>query len=185
MKPVFFADQYKFRKWLEKNHKTEKELIAGYYKTDTGKPSMSWSESVDQALCFGWIDGIRRKLDEESYCIRFTPRRPDSNWSALNISKVEKMKEAGLMTAAGLELYEKRKDKNSEKYSYENLPATLTPEMEKTFRKNKAAWEFFQKAAPSYKRVHIYWVNEAKQEATKLNRLKKLIEASEKGEKLF
>jgi uncharacterized protein YdeI (YjbR/CyaY-like superfamily) len=185
MKTVFFADQYEFRKWLEKNHKKEQELIAGYYKRETGKPSMTWSESVDQALCFGWIDGIRRKIDEESYCIRFTPRRPGSNWSKLNISKVEEMKKAGLMTQAGLELYNNRKETSGERYSYENLPSELPPELEKTFRKNKKAWDFFEKQAPSYRKVRIYWIMSSKQEQTRLNRFNKLIEASEAGNRLF
>ena len=185
MKTKFFSDQYEFRKWLEKNHRTENELIVGYYKRETGKPSMTWPESVDQALCFGWIDGIRRKLDAESYCIRFTPRRPGSNWSKLNISKVEEMKKAGLMTQAGLELYNNRKDSSGERYSYENLSAELPPELEKTFRKNRKAWAFFQKQAPSYRKVRIYWIMSSKQEQTRLNRLNKLIEASAAGNRIF
>lgn len=185
MQPHFFKNTGEFRKWLEKNHTTEKELIVGYYRKETGKPSMTWSESVDQALCFGWIDGIRRKLDNESFSIRFTPRRPDSNWSRVNINKVEELQKAGLMTPEGMELFNKRKDKSGERYSYENQPAQFPPEMEKLFRKNKAAWGFFEKQPPSYKKVRIYWVISAKQEETKLNRLNKLIVASEKGERLF
>src|SRR3989339_834768 len=140
MEPLFFHGSKEFRKWLEKNHETEKELIVGYYKKETGKPSMIWSESVDQALCFGWIDGIRRSIDTESFCIRFTPRRSGSNWSKVNIKKVEELQEAGLMTPAGLELFNNRKDKSGDSYSYENLPASLSPEMDKLFRKNKSAW---------------------------------------------
>ncbi|MBK9392148.1 MAG: YdeI/OmpD-associated family protein [Bacteroidetes bacterium] len=185
MTPFFFNGQKEFRKWLEKNHKTEKELIVGYYKKETGKPSMTWSESVDQALCFGWIDGIRRKVDEESFCIRFTPRRPGSNWSRVNINKVEELQKSGLMTPAGLQLFNNRKDTSGDSYSYENRPAEFSPEMEKLFRKNKTAWGYFEKQAPSYRKVRIYWILSAKQEETKLNRLKKLIASSEKGERLF
>jgi uncharacterized protein YdeI (YjbR/CyaY-like superfamily) len=185
MKPVFFQSQKEFREWLKKHHSTEEELIAGYYKRKTGKPSMTWSESVDQAICFGWIDGVRRNIDEDTYCIRFTPRRTGSNWSKINIRKVEELQKAGLMTPAGLEIFDKRKDKTGDRYSYENLPGSLSPEMERIFRKNKAAWTFFEKQPPSYKRVRIYWINSAKQEETKLNRLKKIITFSEQGKRLF
>jgi len=185
VQPHFFKNTGEFRKWLEKNHMTEKELIIGYFKKDTGKPSITWSESVDQALCFGWIDGIRRKVDEESFSIRFTPRRRDSNWSRVNINKVEELQKAGLMTPAGIELFNKRKDNFGEQYSYENRPAEFPPYLEKQFKKYKAAWEFFQKQAPSYRKVRIYWIVSAKQEETKLNRLNKLIASSERGERLF
>jgi uncharacterized protein YdeI (YjbR/CyaY-like superfamily) len=185
MIPIFFSGQKEFREWLEKNHSTEKELIVGYFKKDTGKPSMTWSESVDQALCFGWIDGIRRKIDDERFTIRFTPRRPGSNWSRVNIDKVEELQKEGLMTPSGMELFNKRKDKSGERYSYENQPAKFPPEMEKQFRKNKDAWSFFEKQPPSYRKVRIYWIISAKQEETKLNRLNKLIASSEKGERLF
>lgn len=185
MEPLFFPGQKEFREWLKKNHSTEKELIVGYYKRETGKPSMTWSESVDQALCFGWIDGIRRNIDHESFCIRFTPRRPGSNWSRINIRKVEELQNAGLMTRAGFELFNNRKDKEGDSYSYENLPANLSTEMEKLFRKNKIAWSFFEKQPPSYRKVRIYWINSAKQPETKLNRLNKLIDSSEQGKRLF
>jgi uncharacterized protein YdeI (YjbR/CyaY-like superfamily) len=108
--PIFFRDQKEFRKWLEKNHKTSTELLVGFYKVNSGKPNMTWSQSVDEALCFGWIDGIRRSIDKESYCIRFTPRKPTSNWSNVNIKKVEELKRKGLMTKSGLDAYKKRKD---------------------------------------------------------------------------
>ena len=185
MKPIFFKGQNEFRKWLDKNHLIEKELIVGFYKKETGKPTMTWSESVDQALCFGWIDGIRRKVDEERYCIRFTPRRPGSDWSSLNIRKVEELRNAGLMTADGLEVFNNRKEKKGDNYSYENLPSSLPASLDKMFRQNKKAWEFFEKQAPSYKKVRIYWINSARQEDTKLNRLKKLIAASKESKRLF
>src|SRR5512137_530039 len=145
LKPVFFADQSELRKWFEKNRDKQAELIVGYYKKGTGKPSITWSESVDQAICFGWIDGIRRSIDEESYCIRFTPRNPKSIWSAVNIDKVEKLMKIGLMHQEGLDLFQKRKIVGSETYSYENKPLKLIPEFEQKFKENRKAWEFFSK----------------------------------------
>lgn len=111
--PTFFKDQYAFRQWLEENHQDAEELYVGFYKKGTGKENVTWSESVDQALCFGWIDGVRHKIDEERYCIRFTPRRIESNWSAVNLRKIEKLKKAGLMHQAGLDIFEKRKEDSS------------------------------------------------------------------------
>ena len=129
MTPVFFSNQNEFRRWLEENHTTKTELVVGYYKVWTGRPTMSWSQSVDQALCFGWIDGIRKSIDEKSYCIRFTPRKPTSVWSNINIKKVEELTEKGLMTEAGLQAYSKRKDTKSGIYSFENDPAILPDEI--------------------------------------------------------
>lgn len=183
--PLFFETTADFRNWLEENHRTETELLVGYYKVGTKKPSMTWSESVDEAICFGWIDGVRKSIDEDSYCIRFTPRNPKSNWSAVNIKKVEEMILQGKMTDAGLAAFEKRKEDRSAIYSYENQPEGLTPEMESRFRNNKVAWEFFGKQPPSYRKPRIYWVMSAKQEATQLSRLEKLIEASAEGKRLF
>ncbi|HEX2395089.1 MAG TPA: hypothetical protein VHI78_07065, partial [Bacteroidales bacterium] len=125
MAPLFFKNAGEFRKWLEGNYKTEKEVIVGFYKTKTGKPSMTWSESVDQALCFGWIDGIRRSIDEESYCIRFTPRNPNSIWSSINIKKIEYLTMKGLMKPEGIEVFKKRKQEKSGIYSFENRPKHL------------------------------------------------------------
>ena len=122
MKPVFFPTQLDFRKWLDKNHKKETELLVGYYKVDSGKLSLTWSESVDQAICFGWIDGIRRSIDRESYSIRFTPRKPKSIWSAINIKKVEDLTKLGLMKPKGIAAFNKREESNSKIYSYETKP---------------------------------------------------------------
>src|SRR5262245_51313572 len=119
MEPTFFPTPADFRAWLEANHETQRELLVGFYKTSTGKPSITWPESVDQALCFGWIDGIRKRIDDESYSIRFTPRKPDSNWSAVNIAKVKELTEQGLMRAAGIKVFENRKEEKSGVYSYE------------------------------------------------------------------
>lgn len=185
MTPVFFRNSAEFRKWLEENHQTETELFVGYYKVGTKKPSMNWSESVDEALCFGWIDGVRKSLDQESYCNRFTPRNPKSNWSAINIKKVEELIQLGKMAPAGLSAYEKRADARSAVYSYENRPEKLTLELETRFIKNKIAWDFFGKQPPSYRKTIIYWVMSAKQEVTRISRLDKLINASAEGERVF
>ncbi|MBP1663634.1 MAG: bacteriocin-protection protein [Bacteroidetes bacterium] len=186
MKPVFFSDQYRFRQWLEEHHASEKELIVGYYKVGTGKPSMTWSESVDQAICFGWIDGIRKTVDAESYCIRFTPRKATSNWSKVNIEKAENMIKFGLMHRSGLEIYNRRKIENSGIYSYENEEPRLTPEYEKKFRENVDAWDYFSnQTPPSYRKTVIRWVMFAKQEATRIARLGKLITASELQKRMY
>lgn len=185
MSPIFFPNQSDFRAWLEKNHTTEKELLVGYYKVDSGKPSMTWSESVDQALCFGWIDGVRRSIDKESYCIRFTPRKLTSIWSNINIKKMEELIKAGLMKPAGLAIFEKRKDHKSSYYSYENKEGVLPEEYVKKFKENPKAWEFFMKQSPSYRRIIAYRIESAKQESTRLSRLKAAIDASEQEKRLF
>jgi uncharacterized protein YdeI (YjbR/CyaY-like superfamily) len=185
MAPVFFKNQTEFRKWLEANHKTESELWVGYYKVETGKPSLTWSQSVDQALCFGWIDGIRKSIDHESYCIRFTPRKPGSNWSAVNIAKVEELTRQGLMHPEGLEAFSRRMESRSGIYSFENKIKDLPEDFVTIFRKNKTAWEFYSSQPASYRRTITHWVLSAKQEATKLGRLNKLISGSEKQARLF
>lgn len=185
MKPLFFNDQLAFRKWLEENYATEKELIVGFYKIITGKPCMTWSESVDQALCFGWIDGIRKSIDNESYCIRFTPRKPSSNWSTVNVQKMENLINNGQMTPAGIEAYKYRKESKSGVYSFENEEKQLSAEMEMKFKANNTAWEYFIKQAPSYRKTIIHWILSAKQEKTTLTRLEKLISLSEKHQRIF
>lgn len=184
MKARFFATQTEFRKWLEKYHKKESELIVGYYKVNSGKPSMTWSQSVDQALCFGWIDGVRRSIDEESYCIRFTPRRSTSIWSSINIKKVKELSKAGLMTPEGQKAFNLRKEDKSNIYSHEKEAVLLENKYEKTFKKNKLAWAFFSKQAPSYKKVITHWIMNAKQEKTRLSRLEKTIKASEEQKRV-
>ncbi|HLN20941.1 MAG TPA: YdeI/OmpD-associated family protein [Bacteroidales bacterium] len=180
---IYFKDQLEFRKWLEENHESENEIIVGFYKKHTGKPSMTWSESVDQALCFAWIDGIRKSIDDESYTIRFTPRRPSGNWSNVNIRKVEELKKKGLMTKAGLDAYNNRKQTGV--YSYENEPEKLGDDLLAMLRMNKKAFGFYEKLPPSYRKTSSRWIMSAKQEATKINRMKKLIEACENGKRLF
>jgi uncharacterized protein YdeI (YjbR/CyaY-like superfamily) len=184
MKPTFFENTQDFHRWLEANSEKESELLVGYYKVSTGKPSMSWSESVDQALCFGWIDGVRRSIDEASYCIRFTPRKPNSNWSAVNIKKVEELISSGQMTPAGLKLFGQRKESKSEVYSYENRTEAFPPEIEARFRQNEKAWEFFIKQAPSYRKTVIYWIMSAKQEATFEKRFAQLVSECVEGKRL-
>ena len=181
---TYFATQQDFRNWLEKNYDKETELLVGFYKVNSGKPSLTWPQSVDQALCFGWIDGIRKSVDSESYCIRFTPRKPKSTWSAINIRKVEEMNKLGLMFPAGLVAFGKRNELKSAVYSYENRPEKLTTEYESVFKTHPKAWEFFQSQPPSYQRTAIYWMMSAKQEPTRQKRLSELIADSENGLKI-
>ena len=176
--PIFFKNQNEFREWLMHNHALETELWVGYYKKGTGKPSMTWSESVDQALCFGWIDGVRRSIDREGYCIRFTPRKPTSTWSAINIRKVKELTKQGLMRPAGIAAFEKRKEQKSRVYTYENRPHEFPTPLKKRFRANKDAWAFFSQQSPSYRRMIVYWVVSAKKKDTQLSRLAKAIDAS-------
>lgn len=184
MAATFFEIQEKFREWLEKNHATEKELLVGFYKVGSKKPTISWSESVDQALCFGWIDGVRKSIDEESYSIRFTPRKSTSIWSAINIKKVEDLTKAGLMKAAGQKAFELRKEDRSAIYSHEKETAILDPAYEKQFKAHPKAWEFFNNQAPSYKKVMLHWIMSAKQEKTRISRLEKTIKESELGKRI-
>ena len=184
MKPIFFTSPKEFRKWLVKHHRSETELYVGFYKKHTGKPSMTWSESVDQALCFGWIDGIRKGIDEESYCNRFTPRKAKSNWSAVNIRKIEELTKLGLMQPAGLAAFSLREEKRSEIYTYERKAHELSPEFLKKFKANKKAWTYFQEMAPWYKKHAIDWVMRAVREETSLRRLTTLIKDSEEGRKI-
>jgi uncharacterized protein YdeI (YjbR/CyaY-like superfamily) len=183
--PKFFKTQNDFREWLEKNHDRKDELLVGFHKVNSGKPSMTWSESVDQALCFGWIDGVRKRIDDMSYTIRFTPRRTSSVWSSINIKKVEKLQERGLMREAGLAAFGNRDEKRSAIYSYENRPEKLSEDLEAQFRKSRDAWEFFQKQPLGYKRLCVFFVMSAKQEKTRISRLEKLILASGAEERII
>jgi uncharacterized protein YdeI (YjbR/CyaY-like superfamily) len=179
-KPTFFPTPSSFRTWLEAHHDQFQELFVGFHKKSSGKPSITWPESVDVALCFGWIDGVRRSLGETSYTIRFTPRRPTSTWSAVNIKRIQQLKKKGLMHPAGLKAFAARSAKKSGIYSYEQRKsAQFTRQQEKQFLANKTAWEFFRSQAPWYQRVCAYWVISAKREETKLKRLSLLIEHSQ------
>jgi uncharacterized protein YdeI (YjbR/CyaY-like superfamily) len=175
-KPKFFSTPADFRTWLEQYHATADELLVGFHKRGSGRPSITWPESVDQALCFGWIDGVRRSLGDASYCIRFTPRKPGSTWSAINIAKVKDLAAAGLMRPAGTKAFEARSDKKSGIYSYEQRHAAqFTPDFETRFRANSTAWDFFQHQPPGYRKLCTYWVMSAKQEPTRARRLDRLI----------
>jgi len=181
MKPHFFKDQDEFRNWLETNHLNETEIFVGFYKINSGKASMTWSQSVDQALCFGWIDGVKYSIDQESYKIRFTPRKKNSIWSAVNINKFEKLKTLGLLKPEGIASFNLRKESLSKIYAFENEEVKFSPEFEKIFMSNKKAWDYFQSLAPSYRKPSSNWVMSAKQENTRLKRLMELIADSEIG----
>ncbi len=184
MTATFFENQLQFREWLENNHNKETELIVGFYKVGSGKPSMSWSESVNQALCFGWIDGVRKSIDQESYCIRFSPRKPNSIWSAVNIKKIEELTNAGLMKPEGLKVFSLRKEERSKIYSHEREFVELTVAYTNQFKQDGLAWDFFINQAPSYRKVITHWIMSAKQEKTRQSRLEKTITASRHQKRL-
>ncbi len=184
MKPTFFRTPDEFHKWLAKHHDTTDQLQVGYYKKDTGKPSITWPESVDEALCYGWIDGIRKSIDDSRYTIRFTPRRPGSIWSSVNIGRAKELIKQGRMQPAGLSAYEARRENKSGIYSYEQRPAELVEPYNRLLKKNKAAWSFFQQQPPSYRKVINWWIVCAKKEETRLKRLERLEAFSAKGQRL-
>ena len=184
MAVVFFSAPADFRKWLRRNHATVKELWVGFHRKHTGKPSMTWAESVDEALCVGWIDGIRKSIDAESYMIRFTPRRRGSIWSAVNIKRVEFLVSEKRMQPAGLAAFAARVENKSGIYSYEQRSEQLPEPYASGLRKNSAAWKFFQAQPPSYRKAIGWWVVSAKQEETRRKRLEKLIAESARGRRL-
>jgi uncharacterized protein YdeI (YjbR/CyaY-like superfamily) len=171
-----FATSHEFRTWLEGNHDVASELWVGYYKKGAGKTSMAYHESVDEGLCFGWIDGITRRIDDEVYTIRFTPRQKRSNWSTTNIARVAELKAAGRMHPAGTRAFEARTADRTGVYSYDNRPADLPEGYRARLEANGAAWAWWQAHTPSYRRAAIWWVVSAKQEATRDRRLSQLIE---------
>ncbi|HUQ64114.1 MAG TPA: YdeI/OmpD-associated family protein [Acidimicrobiales bacterium] len=184
MDPIFFANPAEFREWLAANAGTATEIQVGYYRVATGRPSMTWAQSVDEALCVGWIDGVRRGIDDERYTIRFTPRKPTSKWSAVNVRRVAELTAEGRMQPAGLAAFERR-NPDIEPYSYgQQKNAELDPEAERTFRRNRKAWRFFQSQPPGYRRTAIHWVTSAKRAETRQRRLATLIEDSARGERL-
>jgi uncharacterized protein YdeI (YjbR/CyaY-like superfamily) len=185
LKPKFFRTPADFRTWLEKNHATATELWVGFYKKDSRKPSITWPESVDQALCFGWIDGIRKRVDEISYQIRFTPRRRGSIWSATNISRARELNRQKQMHPMGLKAFAARTENKSAIYSYEQRNSELQEPYAKLLKKNKAGWKFFQTQPPSYRKMIGWWILSAKKEETRMARLAKLISESAKGNRLF
>jgi uncharacterized protein YdeI (YjbR/CyaY-like superfamily) len=183
MEPVFFETPAAFRRWLAEHHESAEELLVGYHKKGTGRPSLTWQESVDQALCFGWIDGIRRSLDGDRYTIRFTPRRRNSIWSAVNVRRARELIDAGEMRPAGATAFEGRKA--SGVYSYEQRhAAAFDAEQEREFRANAEAWAWFQAKPPGYRRTATHWVVSAKREETRRRRLATLIEDSAAGREI-
>jgi len=181
MKPRFFSSPAQFRQWLEKNHDSAAELLVGFHKKDSGKKSVTYPQALDEALCFGWIDGVRRSLDETSYTIRFTPRKPRSIWSNVNVRHVERLTKEGRMAEPGRKAYALRDPKRTGIYAFENEVREFSPEFEKKFRANKPAWQFFQSEPPSIRRTCIFWVMSAKKEETRLRRLEQLIARGEQG----
>ncbi len=184
MKATFFTTSDAWRDWLEKHHDERQELLVGFYKKGSGKPSITWPESVDGALCFGWIDGVRRRIDDESYSIRFTPRNRRSTWSTVNIKRVEELTRQKLMHPAGMKAFELREDKRSGIYAFEQQNIDFEKEQERRFRANRAAWKFFLSQPPGYRRIATYWVISAKREETRAKRLAILIEDSERGRRI-
>ena len=166
------------RKWLAANHDKADELWVGFYRKDSGRKGVTYSDSIDEALCFGWIDGIRKSVDDVSYTNRFTPRRARSVWSKVNIERVKSLIEQGRMTSRGLAEYEKKSPERSGMYSFERDSASLSPAQQNQFRKNRKAWQFFQAQAPSYRKVVTWWVVSARKEETRARRLEQLISAS-------
>ena len=183
--PVFFPTPAAFRRWLTRHASTASELLVGFYKVGSGRPSLTWSESVDEALCFGWIDGVRKRIDDVSYQIRFTPRRPDSNWSAINIAKAELLISQGRMLPPGLLAYSHRTDLRSNVYSYEQeASSAFTAQELAVFKAVPAAWQFFNATPPSYRRAVVHWVTSSKQPATRARRLSRLVASCAAGKRL-
>jgi len=184
MGPMFFNEEQELRSWFEKNYKKKKELLIGYYKEDSGKKGITLSQSVDQALCFGWIEGVRKSLDKEGYVIRFTPRKTKSVWSPLHIKKVEELLEKGLMKFEGIEVFNKRQGCDSGVYPFEKVEAKLDDFLEEKFKANRKAWNFFNETAPSYKRIVLNWIMSAEERNVREERLDSLIRESEVEKKL-
>lgn len=186
MEPIYFRSPAEFRAWLEKNHNTATELLVGFYKKDSGEKGITWPEAVDQALCFGWIDSVRQRVDDRRYSNRFTPRKRTSIWSDVNIKRVAELTEQGQMQPAGLKAFEARNQAKAGSYSNENKDEArkLSDDYEQQFRANKKAWDYYQLQSPSYQRAANWWVMSAKQESTRIKRLATLIADSEKGQRL-
>jgi uncharacterized protein YdeI (YjbR/CyaY-like superfamily) len=182
MEPLFFATASEFRKWLKTHHATARELWVGFHKKGSGRPSITWPESVDEALCVGWIDGLRRRIDDESYVIRFTPRKPTSTWSSVNTKRMAELLREGRVRPAGLKAFELRSDEKTALYSYEQRESARFDEAsEQQFRSQEAAWKYFQAQAPWYRKTATYWVVSAKKEETRQRRLAQLIEHCSHG----
>jgi uncharacterized protein YdeI (YjbR/CyaY-like superfamily) len=184
MDVTFFETPSAFRAWLREHHADVDMLWVGFYKKATGRPSIDWPQSVDEALCFGWIDGLRKSIDDESYRIRFTPRRPGSVWSARNIQRAEELTRLGRMEVPGLAAYGRRSEEKSRRYSFDQTQADLGAEMEAEFRRHAEAWAYFQSQPPGYRRTSTRWVIQAQRPETRTRRLAELIRHSAAGERL-
>jgi uncharacterized protein YdeI (YjbR/CyaY-like superfamily) len=184
VKPIFFKSAAEFRAWLELNHDQVSELLVGFYRRESGRGGIAYPEALDEALCFGWIDGVRKRCDEDSYTIRFTPRKPGSIWSAVNTRRVGELIKLGRMHPAGQSAFDGRDAKKTNKYSYERETCKLEGVYEKRFRANKKAWVFYRAQAPWYRRTACFWVVSAKREETRLRRLEKLIADSTAGRRI-
>jgi uncharacterized protein YdeI (YjbR/CyaY-like superfamily) len=184
LNPKFFRTPSEFRNWLEKNHAKKRELWLGFYKKASNKASITWPESVDEALCFGWIDGIRKRVDEISYQIRFTPRRRGSIWSAINIKRARELTKQKRMRPTGLKAFATRTENRSGIYSYEQRRAELEEPYISRLKKNKSVWDFFQAQPPSYRKMMSWYIMSAKTEETRSKRLEKLMKASAKRKRL-
>ena len=181
--PTFFATETEFRCWLEAKHETAPELLVGFWKKSSGKPSIDWPQARDQALCFGWIDGHRKSLGDEAYTIRFTPRRKGSIFSRVNVERFEALTAAELMRPAGVRAYEENKHKSGV-YSYERPLASLTSDEEQLLRADEAAWSDWEKRPPGYRKQVLGWIGGAKRPETRAKRLAELIGVSAEGRRL-
>jgi len=185
MKPRYFRTPAEFRAWLQEHHDTEDELWVGFYKKGSGTPSITWSEAVDEALCYGWVDSIRKGVDDKRFMNRFTPRKPTSNWSEVNIRRVERLTKQRRMRAPGRKAFEARQARKPGSYSYEQrYDVKLSPELDKRFRAQERAWAWFHDQPPGYRSFALYWVMSAKQPATRERRLTQLIDDSAQGLKV-
>jgi uncharacterized protein YdeI (YjbR/CyaY-like superfamily) len=180
----FFATRAKWRAWLERNHAKESELVVGFHRVGSGRPSITYDESVEEALCFGWIDGVRRRIDESSYSMRFTPRRAKTYWSTVNLERYAKLLAGGRVAPAGTAAYERREDDVDRRYSFERESIDFDSDQEAALHADEAAWAFFEAQPPGYRRVATFWVVSPKREATRRAHLETLIQHSAKGERL-
>ena len=184
MTAIFFKTAAEFRRWLAAHHAAERELLVGFYKKASGRPGISYKDAVDEALCFGWIDGIKKRVDDQRYTHRFTPRKAGSTWSLVNANRVKELLALDRMAKAGLEAFERRDPKKTGIYSFENRPKTFEPALERTFKAEKAAWAFFCVQPPGYRRLMTFYVMSAKQPETRARRLVRLITSSAEGKRI-
>jgi uncharacterized protein YdeI (YjbR/CyaY-like superfamily) len=184
MKPAFFKSPTDFRDWLARHHADSAELLVGFYRKESGRGGIAYPEALDAALSFGWIDGVRKRLDAEAYTIRFTPRKPGSTWSAVNIARVGELTSRGLMQPPGLRAFQERDERKTRQYSHEREQAELDPALNAALRTNRKAATFFDAQPPGYRRIATFWVMSAKKEETRTRRLAHLIERSASGARI-